>query len=80
MVEKKKNKDSPRIGEQILADKLALEGAMDDAHEGELQDRENALEDKLGSKAWDNELKEYKHLSKEKAKVDRKKAKELNGR
>ncbi len=80
MAEKKKPKESYRIGEQVLADKLALEGTMDNAHETEIQDRENALEDKLGSKAWANELKEYTHLSKEKAKVDKAKEKKLKGK
>ncbi len=80
MAKKRKPTDTPRISEQALADRLALEGTMDDSHEEEIQDRENALEDRLGSRAWASELKEYTHLSKEKAKVDTAKAKKLKGK
>lgn len=77
MAKKQKAKETYRLGEQVLEDKLALEATMDDAHETELQNREDTVGDDLGSKAWARELEEYKHLSKEKAKADKEKAKRL---
>ena len=75
---KPKGKESYRLGEQVLEDKLALESTMDDAHEGELEDREETLEAEVGStRGWTKELQEYEQLAKAKEKVDAAKAKLL---